>query len=54
MREAGNAPKLLYRLVGSGDGAGMGLMFVLAGAAGIVICILMSGSPGIRKLEEED
>ena len=54
MRETGNAPKPLYRLVGSGDGAGMGLMFVLAGAAGIVICILMSGSPGIRKLEEED
>ena len=52
MREAGNAPELLSRLVGYGDGAGMGLLFVLAGSAGIVICILMGANPGIRKLEE--
>ena len=54
MREAGNAPELLSRLVGYGDGAGMGLLFVLAGSAGIVICILMGANPGIRKLEETD
>ena len=54
MREAGDAPELLSRLVGYGDGAGMGLLFVLAGSAGIVICILMGANPGIRKLEETD
>ena len=32
----------------------MGLLFVLAGSAGIVICILMGANPGIRKLEETD
>lgn len=53
MREAEAVPEILVRLVGYGDGAGMGLMFLLAGTAGIVICIFVRRTPGIRELEEE-
>lgn len=54
MRDAEAVPEILVRLVGYGDGAGMGLMFLLAGAAGIVVCILVSRNPGIRGLEDEN
>ena len=54
MRDGEGVPGILVRLVGYGDGAGMGLMFLLAGAAGIVICILVSRNPGIRELEDEN
>ena len=54
MRDAEAVPEILVRLVGYGDGAGMGLIFLLAGAAGIVVCILVSRNPGIRGLEDEN
>ena len=40
------------KIVGNGRGAGMGLLFVIAGAAGILITIFLSKSESIRELEE--
>lgn len=50
MQKSGTLQDILGKVVGNGSGAGMGLMFVLAGAAGIIITIFLSNSNSIRTL----
>lgn len=44
---------LLNRIVGSGDGSGMGLMFICTGILGSISSIILYKTKYIRKLEEE-
>lgn len=43
--------KIVEPLVGSAPGAGMGLMMVICGAAGVSVAMLLAMSPTIRNLE---
>lgn len=51
MQGTGKLQSILSKLVGSGKGAGMGLMFVIAGMFGIIISILLSNNHHIKCLE---
>lgn len=51
MQGTGKLQSVLSKLVGSGKGAGMGLMFVIAGMFGIIISILLSNNHHIKCLE---
>lgn len=52
MQGKGKVQNILSELVGSGKGAGMGLMFVIAGMLGIIISIVLSNNHHIKNLEE--
>lgn len=52
MQGKGKVQNILSGLVGSGKGAGMGLMFVIAGMLGIIISIVLSNNHHIKNLEE--
>ena len=52
MQGKGKVQNILSGLVGSGKGAGMGLMFVIAGMLGIIISILLYNNYHIKSLEE--
>lgn len=52
MQKSGTLQDILGKIVGNGSGAGMGLMFVLAGTAGIIITIFLCNSGSIRTLEK--
>lgn len=54
MQSTGKLQNILSKLVGSGIGAGMGLMFVIAGMFGIIISILLSNNHHIKSLESFD
>lgn len=54
MQQAGALQGILSRIVGSGKGAGMGLMFVTAGAVGVIITLCLSNNRNIKALEEEE
>ena len=54
MQSTGKLQNILSKLVGSGKGAGMGLMFVIAGMFGIIISILLSNNHHIKSLESFD
>lgn len=51
MQSTGTLQKILSKIVGNGKGAGMGLMFVMAGAIGIIIIIFFRNNRSIRALE---
>jgi hypothetical protein len=40
-------------LVGSGPGAGMGLMFVVAGLAGLALSLAAYATPAVRRMEAD-
>lgn len=52
MQGKGKVQNILSGLVGSGKGAGMGLMFVIAGMLGIIISIVLSNNHHIKNLEK--
>ena len=54
MQRTGAWQTLFGRLVGTGSGAGMGLMFVFAGACGILLCLLFGASSNLRELERDN
>lgn len=54
MQRAGRLQEICIRFVGSGRGSGMGLMFVIAGAAGIVIVLLLRNNRYMRELDYEE
>ena len=54
MQNNGNLQEVLGKIVGYGKGAGMGLMFVMAGAIGIIITVFLSNSHNIKVLEKSD
>jgi MFS transporter, DHA3 family, macrolide efflux protein len=47
------AATVIGAVLDTGPGRGVGLMFVLAGAAGILVSGLVFANPSVRKLEEE-
>ena len=51
--QGGRANKVLSLIVGSGNGAGIGLIFVIAGALGIVILAILRRSSKIKELDEQ-
>lgn len=51
MREGGSLAGLFGGLVGTGPGAGMGLMFVLTGLAGILVGLIGFTVPAVRYVE---
>lgn len=51
MQSTGVLQSVLSKIVGNGKGAGMGLMFVLAGIIGIIIIIFFRNSHNIKELE---
>ena len=53
MARQGSAQSILARLVGSGKGAGMGLLFVGAGILGMVLLAVLGRNPQIRNLEAQ-
>lgn len=54
MRDGGVlASTILGRLLGTGAGRGMGLMFVIAGLGGILVSVLAFAHPRIRRVEDE-
>jgi DHA3 family macrolide efflux protein-like MFS transporter len=54
MRDGGIlASTILGRLLGTGAGRGMGLMFVIAGLGGILASVLAYAHPRIRRVEDE-
>ena len=54
MQNTGTLQEILSKIVGNGKGAGMGLMFVMAGVLGIIIIIFFRNSHDIRALEITD
>lgn len=53
MHNTGSWQNVWGKLVGNENGAGMGLMFVLAGGCGIVLCLLFSANPSLQELEKD-
>lgn len=51
MARQGKAQAVFSRLVGTGKGAGIGLIFVFAGILGMVLLAALSRNPQIRELE---
>jgi hypothetical protein len=51
MRDGQTGAQLLGRLVGTGPGAGTGLLYVLIGVLGVVVGLVGFAVPGIRRLE---
>ncbi len=51
MQNTGTLQEILNKIVGNGKGAGMGLMFVIAGAMGIIIIIFFRNNHNIKTLE---
>lgn len=54
MQNTGTLQEIFSKIVGNGKGAGMGLMFVMAGVLGIIIIIFFRNSHDIRTLEITD
>ncbi len=54
MQGTGRLQSLLGRITGTGKGAGMGLMFVMAGVIGIILIILLGNNHNIRDLERKE
>lgn len=52
MQNTGNVQKIIGRIVGTGKGAGMGLMFVVAGAIGIIMIIILGNNSYIKRLDK--
>lgn len=52
MQNTGAVQKIVGGIVGTGKGAGMGLMFVAAGAIGIIIVIILGNNNYIKRLEK--
>lgn len=52
MQQTGRLQEMCMPLVGSGKGAGMGLMFVIAGAAGIVILLFLRNNRYMKELDQ--
>ena len=51
MARQGKAQAVFSRLVGTGKGAGIGLIFVFGGILGMVLLAALSRNPQIRELE---
>lgn len=51
MRSGGDGAAAFGWLVGTGPGAGMGLVFVIVGVLGVMVAVLGYAAPGIRHLE---
>ena len=51
MQPGGALSSIFGGLVGTGPGAGMGLMFVLAGAMAALIAVLAYTVPALREVE---
>lgn len=54
MQNTGILQEILSKIVGNGKGAGMGLMFVMAGAIGLIIIIFFRNNHNIKALEVMD
>lgn len=54
MKKSGGIQRICSIIAGTGNGAGMGLMFVLAGFIGIVIIACSMNNPNIKALENRD
>lgn len=54
MQNTGTPQKILSKIVGNGKGAGMGLMFVMAGGIGMIIILFFRNNHNIRDLELMD
>lgn len=54
MKQSGGIQYICGAIVGTGSGAGMGLMFVMAGLIGIVITVCFMNNKNIRALEKRD
>lgn len=52
MRRGGHLALALQKIVGSGAGSGMAVMFLCTGVLGCLTSLLWYGSPAIRKLDE--
>ncbi len=53
MQKSGQAQSLLSVIVGSGNGAGIGMIFVMAGLTGIFLLAILSRNKRLRELETE-
>lgn len=51
MQKTGGVQQVLSAFVGTGEGAGIGLIFVTAGAAGIILLAVLSQSRKIKELD---
>lgn len=51
MQKSGKVQSLLSVIVGSGNGAGIGMIFVMAGLTGIFLLAILSRNKRIRELE---
>lgn len=54
MQNTSTLQKILSKIVGNGKGAGMGLMFVMAGGIGMIIILFFRNNHNIRDLESMD
>lgn len=54
MQKDGALQKIFGKIVGHGKGAGMGLMFVIAGAVGIIITVFLRNNRNIKALEKSE
>ena len=52
MQNTGNVQKIIGRIVGTGKGAGMGLMFAAAGLIGIIVIIILGNNSYIKRLDK--
>lgn len=54
MQRGGTMQTLCAKVVGEGSGAGIGILFVLAGLLGIVVILVLRNNEKIRNLDSEN
>lgn len=54
MQNTGTLQTICSKIVGAGKGSGMGLMFVIAGAVGIIIILFLKNNYNIKELEKNN